>query len=532
MDTIYSFLIEINAFALSGFLIGTTSTIMALLVFLIGRTRLHYIWGLFCISVAIWGWGAYKIAHTLDPNYADFLYRITYIGVIFIPIIFLHFMFEFLGKKNRNILFLSYLIGFVFLIINFTSKLLIADMRLVFNQFHVVVPGLLYTPYLLAWIGLVLYAHLLLWKRYKIAEEEERIQIKYFFFAMLGSFSGGSLTYSMTYGIDLYPVANNLACLYTIIITYAIFRKHLFNIKIIATELLVVLIAFLLLLNLFASDNLQEFVFNLLIFLLGNLVGVLLIRSFQKEIAYHAQEVAYDELQRLDEANAQFITTASHQFRTPLSAIKGYISMLLEDASKDRKDEKIALERVYTANNRLIGLVDNLLDVSRMEKEKIEISAEYVQMNELLEDVLKEYQKMAQTKGLQLRMEEPLQKIPPISLDKEKIRQVLAGVIDNAIRYTKKGRITITMEMTNQKGKDYLLIAVADTGEGLATEEKETIFQSFRRGQGAQAIWTEGVGLSLYIARKFVEAHGGKIWAESEGKGKGSKFCIELPLSI
>lgn len=363
------------------------------------------------------------------------------------------------------------------------------------------------------------------WIQYKIAEEE-RIQIKYFFFAMLVSFSGGSLTYSLTYGIDLYPAANNLACVYTIIITYAIFRKHLFNIKIIATELLVVLIAFLLLLNLFASDNLQEFVFNLLIFLLGNLVGVLLIRSFQKEIKYHAQEVAYDELKRLDEAKSQFITTASHQLRTPLSAIKGYVSMILEDAYKDRKQEKSALERVYAANNRLIGLVDSLLDVSRMEKEKIEMNTEKFQIEDLLENVIGEYDKMAREKGLNLLLDKPKEKMPLVVFDKEKIRQVVAGVIDNAIRYTKQGQIRAIL--TRQQ--ETLRISIEDTGEGLATEEKETIFQSFRRGEGAQAMWTEGVGLNLYIARKFVEAHGGKIWAESEGKGKGSRFYIQLPL--
>ncbi len=117
------------------------------------------------------------------------------------------------------------------------------------------------------------------------------------------------------------------------------------------------------------------------------------------------------------------------------------------------------------------------------------------------------------------------------------------GILDNAIRYTKQGSITISIKppaftkvtagKQDSKLKNRgLVISVADTGKGMTTEELQNAFTSFRRGKPAQALWTEGVGLSLYIAKQFVEAHGGRIWAESPGEGKGSTFFVELPNAL
>ena len=100
------------------------------------------------------------------------------------------------------------------------------------------------------------------------------------------------------------------------------------------------------------------------------------------------------------------------------------------------------------------------------------------------------------------------------------------NVLDNAIRYTQEGGITVKLKTQNSK----LKIIISDTGEGLTKEEISKLFKSFSRGEAGTKFWTEGAGLGLYLARKFVEMHGGKIWAESEGKGKGSTFYIELPM--
>ncbi|MEK7510014.1 MAG: HAMP domain-containing sensor histidine kinase, partial [Patescibacteria group bacterium] len=119
----------------------------------------------------------------------------------------------------------------------------------------------------------------------------------------------------------------------------------------------------------------------------------------------------------------------------------------------------------------------------------------------------------------------PRESLPKISIDQEKIRTVLMGILDNAIRYTKKGNIVVTISAQPKS----VIISVKDTGKGLTKEEVNDVFTSFKRGKAAQALWTEGVGLSLYIAKQFVETHRGKIWAESPGPEQGSTFFIELP---
>ena len=161
-----------------------------------------------------------------------------------------------------------------------------------------------------------------------------------------------------------------------------------------------------------------------------------------------------------------------------------------------------------------------------MEQGNLELMKKNTDMVYLIQRIIDQFTVFATKKSLTLSFQKPSDTIPHLDIDPEKIAKVLETLLDNAIRYTDKGSVRVAIEKEDGK----ILISVKDTGRGLADAERETIFQSFSRGEGAQEIWTEGVGLNLYIARKFVEAHGGKIWAESEGKGKGAIFIIAIPV--
>lgn len=164
----------INLFGISGILIGTTSSIMAVFmfwVFLQHKKRQHLIWGLFCVSAAFWGWGGYKIATTADVSTADFWWRVTHIGVIFIPIFFTHFVYAFLGIRRKKFISIIYSLGILFLATNFIGKLFIANMRWVFNQFYYdSPPGIFYVPFTLMFFSLVIYSHIELWLAYRKAK--------------------------------------------------------------------------------------------------------------------------------------------------------------------------------------------------------------------------------------------------------------------------------------------------------------------------------------------------------------------------
>lgn len=237
---------------------------------------------------------------------------------------------------------------------------------------------------------------------------------------------------------------------------------------------------------------------------------------------------AYEELKRVDEAKTEFISMASHQLRTPLTAIKGYISMLLDgDYGELGQKKGDIISKVFQSNERLIQIVGDLLNISRIELGQIKLDKTKVNISDLVVSCCEEMTTRAKETNLTLVFKKPKKAIPQLNIDKLKIRQVILNIIDNAIRYTKKGGIEISL----QKKDESVLIIVKDTGVGLKKEEKKTIFGDFSRGSAGINLFIEGAGLGLSVAKKYLKLHKGKIWAESKGENKGSTFYIELPLN-
>jgi signal transduction histidine kinase len=181
---------------------------------------------------------------------------------------------------------------------------------------------------------------------------------------------------------------------------------------------------------------------------------------------------------------------------------------------------------VYESNERLINLVSDLLNLSRIEAGKIGMEWTTTNVEDIAESVSQELQIKAKERNLELILQKSKKSLPIVRVDQEKIRNVILNVIDNAIRYTRKGSITVKTEQVQDK----IRIAISDTGAGMTKEELGKLFESFSRGGAGAQYSTEGTGLGLYIAKQFVQMHRGKIWAESPGKGRGSTFYIELPI--
>ena len=252
-------------------------------------------------------------------------------------------------------------------------------------------------------------------------------------------------------------------------------------------------------------------------------------KKLEKEVNKATRELrkAYRDLKKLDEAKSEFISIASHQLRTPLTAIKGYISLINEKIyGRPPKRMKKPLNNIHTSTERLIKLVGDLLNISRIEAGKVKLNIEKSQLEDIINSVVSELKNLAKEKKLYLKWEKPRKSLPKVLVDKDRIRQVILNVIDNGIRYTERGGITIRYRKGNKISK----LIISDTGEGMTKKEISNLFRSFTRGSIGQRTWTEGTGLGLYIAKKFLDLHNGKIWAKSPGKGKGSTFYIELPI--
>lgn len=236
---------------------------------------------------------------------------------------------------------------------------------------------------------------------------------------------------------------------------------------------------------------------------------------------------ANEELRQLDQAKSEFISIASHQLRTPLTVIKGYISMM-RDGNFGVVPPVIMenLEKVYASNERLIHLVENLLDISRIESGRQEFEWKKIRLEDIAQIVVDNLKQSAKTKDLKLFFHKPSKPTPEVVADPNKVHEVMMNFVDNAIKYTPAGEINVNILPDSKKGT--VTFCVKDTGRGIDPTVKKNLFKKFSRGKDSFRIHTEGVGLGLYVAKMIIDSHKGKIWAESAGHEKGSQFCFSL----
>jgi signal transduction histidine kinase len=490
------------------------------------KNRANKYFFLLTFSLLIWIDGAFLSEIPNNLKYSLFLSRLTYLGVLLFATFLFIFSFYFPREKVfirgiRKNLFYGIVIFFSFL--SLFTDLIIKDVKPTPWGFDLVF-GDLSIFYILFSILLALISFKNFFQDFKDASGIEKLQLQYLFLGLV-IFIGVSIIVNVIIrsliGSDIYyRIGNYSSVFFVILLGVAVARYHLFGIELILTEILVGAIGILLLVQIFVAPTTLWKIVNGVIFVLFCIFGYLLIRGVFREIRRR------EELERISRAKTEFISITSHQLRTPLTVIKGYLSMILEGVYGEVSEKlKKVLDNIYLANERLIKLVNSFLNISRIELGKIELEFQETDIAELTESVVKEMESSAKEKNLYLKFEKP-KELPKIFVDKEKIREVILNLIDNAIKYTQKGGVEIKLQMVN----DRLRILVSDTGEGFTKEEKEKLFESFSRGSAGEKYWVEGAGVGLYIAKRIVELHQGKIWAESEGKGKGSTFFVELPL--
>ena len=237
--------------------------------------------------------------------------------------------------------------------------------------------------------------------------------------------------------------------------------------------------------------------------------------------------LANDKLRKLDNAKSEFISIASHQLRTPLTAIKGFVSLLLEGSyGKITQEVRVTLNKIYLSNERLIELVEDLLNISRIESGQIEYKFEKIKLENICQEIMDTFVIRAKEKHLKIELKLPKKPLPEILTDKKKIREVISNLVDNALKYTPKGWVKVSLLQVEDK----IQIRVSDTGVGISTDEIPHLFAKFSRGKDISKINTGGTGLGLYVGKKMVESLHGKIWVESKGVKLGSTFIVELPI--
>lgn len=242
-------------------------------------------------------------------------------------------------------------------------------------------------------------------------------------------------------------------------------------------------------------------------------ISYLIIRGFEK-------------LAEANRLKSEFVSIASHQLRTPLTGIKWAINLLISKEVEHLTEEQLErLEIIKENNQRMINLVNDLLNISRIEEGKLMLKPEKVSLEKIIQEIIKEYIPLAKASNIKLSFEGE-KNLSPILIDAQGVKLVLHNLIDNAIRYNRKeGQVKIRL----LKKRVLIRCQIEDNGVGIPSADKKNIFQKFFRSQNALKNQTEGTGLGLFIAKAIIGASKGKIGFQSQ-EGKGSTFWFELPI--
>jgi PAS domain S-box-containing protein len=234
----------------------------------------------------------------------------------------------------------------------------------------------------------------------------------------------------------------------------------------------------------------------------------------------------------VDRLKSEFVATVSHELRTPMTSIRGYTDVLLMGAAGALNENQTHFLNIVKNNTeRLNILVNDLLDVSRIESGRVTLSPQALDMREVAEDVMGDILRRSQeeNKPMALSLDAP-KKLPRVYGDMERIRQVLGNLIDNAYHYTPENG-TIIVRIHTLNGGDEVQLDVKDNGVGIPLEDQDRIFERFYRGENPLVLSTPGTGLGLSIVKQIVEMHKGRIWMKSTGvPGEGSTFSFTLPV--
>jgi signal transduction histidine kinase len=252
--------------------------------------------------------------------------------------------------------------------------------------------------------------------------------------------------------------------------------------------------------------------------------------SLEAKVEERTRELkkAYEDLKLLDDKKSEFISVAAHQLRTPLSGIKWSMGMFLAGELGPLSDEqRDVLTKMNTTNDRVISIINDLLDIDLLSRDKSNYTFASTNVVTILDETLKDLEPQMQSKNVRVDTSGVQRDTLTAEVDPEKIRIVFQNLIDNAIKYSDPGK---TVVVTGLKLNTMLQFSIKDQGIGIPATQQEEVFERFFRAENAVRRITEGSGVGLYIVKKVVEDHNGRIWFEST-ENEGTTFYVSIPVS-
>ena len=509
----------------------------------------------FSITATLWGLSMFFFRGFAGTDLATTFARILYVSAAFIPFAFIYFIEVFpepkynLPKKLEYLLFIPFIVVTIITIwpgklILGTLKPLVGQPVIYFNtSYHLV-----YALYIVAYFSI---CYGLLFIKYYKFEGVSKQQILYVMIGTLVSTLIGVCTNLLmpligNFSLNWMGQVGIIVMIGTI--SYSILRHKLFNTKVVATEFIVFVLCISLFVRTLLSSSQSDLIIDIIFLVVTIVIGILLIRSVISEVKQREKlesltkdletankslakvntnlASANDKLKELDVMKSEFLSFASHQIRAPLTAIKGYASLLLEgDFGEMAEPITGAVHTIFQSCQNLVVIVNEFLDISRIEQGRMKYDMVDFDVKKLVEDTLHELRPNIEKAHLESHFSSDDRDYSWHG-DLGKIKQVIGNIIDNSIKYTPHGSIAVKVSRDDKN----ILIKVSDTGIGISAEDIAKLFEKFSRAKDANKTNVIGTGLGLYVAKQMVEAHKGRVWVESKGPGLGSSFFIELPV--
>tara|TARA_B100000745_G_scaffold292473_1_gene233352 strand:+ start:11057 stop:12655 length:1599 start_codon:yes stop_codon:yes gene_type:complete len=492
-------------------------------------------WLLLNVSSAIWSFGYYSMITATSSSDAMYSNIILHGAAVFIPLFYLLFVLHLTDtyRKVYQIFYAGIVVSLFFFLIN-PSVVFVKEVipKHIFN--YAPEPGFMYIYFTFYFFVVVSYAIYILYKAQLDAPSKERLMLRFVLYSSLAGFIGGGGVFLLTYNI-LPPFLLVLFTLYPIIIAYAMIRHEFLEIKVIVTEIFIALLWLLLLFRIFAFGDIQDKTISAIVFIAALILGISVIRSVVQEVKIREElekitkqlKSANDRLEILDQQKSEFLSIATHQLRGPIAGIRGHLSLILDGSyGKIPNKARTITEKIFESSGMLAQTINDFLNVSRIEQGSMQYDMSDFAIHEQIADIVTELQPIADERKLKLTFKDDCADASCIvHADKTKLNHIFFNLIENAIKYTEKGWVRIRIAAEHGTVR----VSITDSGVGISKAQLPALFEKFVRAEGASKVNVNGTGLGLYVARQMVEAHKGKIWAESEGEGKGSTFVVELP---
>ncbi|XKT74273.1 MAG: ATP-binding protein [Patescibacteria group bacterium UBA2163] len=495
------------------------------------------------LAVSSWGVAMLFLRSMHNPTEGIWAARWLYATAALIPFASVYFASIFPEKNTRLSSFQKFVIPipllFILLLTFLPQNGLIYGISLAAEHPVILFNIIQHTIYVAFIISYFAWVYVILFRKFFGAHSTVKVQLAYVLAGTLTTtgiavFTNLLLPYFGIFSLNWFGQIGILAMITFIL--YSILKHHLFSINVIATEVFVATLQLTLFTQIFVAQGLQERLFAIGVFSASTIAGFLLIRNVIREVEQRQEierlakdlQKANTRLKELDAMKSQFLSIASHDLRAPLTAIRNFMSLLLDGTyGVIPPAAKEGMQQVFDRATEMADSVSDYLNVSRIEQGRMKYDFVESNLYDVISDSVAIFRSNFEKKGLTLNISLPEDKTFPVKADVGKLQEVFNNLLDNAAKYTPQGTVTVSLEkIADNKAR----VTLQDTGVGMDQKTIRSLFKLFSTGENSRKINTSSTGIGLYITKKHVEAHGGRVWAESDGEGKGSRFIVELPL--